>query len=134
MADLVIVNFSVRIGGITSIALSRMDTLGGLDKVRVCVAYDLGGKITKDFPASLEDLARAKPVYTELSGWRSDISHIRDYNDLPEAAKEYVEFIEAETGVKVGMIGVAPIGASVLYGINISYNLVLAFRESDIVK
>ena len=106
--DLVIINFSVRIGGITSIALSRMDTLGGLDPVKVCVGYEIDGKMTKNFPASLEELSRAKPVYKELSGWKSDISGIRRFEDLPEAAKEYVGFIESETGVSVGMIGVGP--------------------------
>jgi adenylosuccinate synthase len=106
--DLVIVNFSVRIGGITSIALSRMDTLGGIDRVKVCVGYEIDGKVTKNFPALLEDISRATPVYKELSGWRGDISRIRDYNELPAGAKEYVEFIENETGVSVGMIGVGP--------------------------
>lgn len=106
--DLVIVGFSVRVSGITSIALSRMDTLGGFDKVMVCTAYDIDGKITKDFPASLDDIAKAKPVYREFEGWSSDISHIRSYDELPKAAKEYIAFIEAETGARVGMIGVGP--------------------------
>ena len=106
--DLVIVDFSVRINGITTIALSRMDTLGGFDTVKVCVAYDIDGKVTKDFPASLDDLAKAKPVYKEFEGWSSDISHVRRFEDLPKAAQTYIEFIENETGVKAGMIGVGP--------------------------
>ena len=106
--DLVIVNFSVRINGITSIALSRMDTLGEIDKVKVCVGYDIDGKVIKNYPASLDDLEKAKPVYKEFEGWSGDISHVRDYNDLPAAAREYIEFIEKETGVSVGMIGVGP--------------------------
>jgi adenylosuccinate synthase len=106
--DLVIVEFSVRINGITSIALSRMDTLGGLDSVKVCVGYEIDGKITKNYPALLEDIARAKPVYKEMPGWRGDISDIRDYGNLPEGAKKYIEFIESETNVGVGMIGVGP--------------------------
>lgn len=106
--DLVIVGFSARINGITSIALSRMDTLGGLDTVKVCTAYDIGGKITKNFPASLDDIAKAKPVYREFEGWSGDISHVREYGDLPRAAREYIEFIENETGAGAGMIGVGP--------------------------
>ncbi|MDD5016612.1 MAG: adenylosuccinate synthase [Eubacteriales bacterium] len=106
--DLVIVGFAARIGGITSIALSRMDTLGELDRVKVCVGYDIDGKVTKNYPASLDDIASAKPVYKEFDGWSGDISHIREYNGLPQSAKEYVEFIESETGVGVGMIGVGP--------------------------
>lgn len=106
--DTVIVNFAVHTGGITSIALSRMDTLGGFDTVKVCTAYDIGGKITKDFPASLDDLAVAKPVYKEFKGWSSELSSIRRFEDLPEAAQNYIEFIETETGTPVSMIGVGP--------------------------
>ena len=106
--DLVIVNFAVRIGGITSIALSRMDTLGELPRVKVCVGYDIDGRIVGNYPASLEDIAKAKPVYEEFEGWSGDISHVREYKDLPEAARRYVEFIESQTGVSVGMIGVGP--------------------------
>ncbi len=106
--DLVIVGFSVRVSGITSIALSRMDTLGGFDKVKICTAYEIDGRITKDYPALLDDIAKAKPIYREFDGWSGDISHIRDYDELPKAAREYIEFIEAETGAAVGMIGVGP--------------------------
>ena len=106
--DLVIVNFSVRINGITSIALSRMDTLGEIDKVKVCIGYDIDGKVVKNYPASLDDLEKAKPVYKEFEGWSGDISNVRNYEDLPAAAREYIEFIEKETGVSVGMIGVGP--------------------------
>ena len=106
--DLVIVGFAVRINGITSIALSRVDTLGGLDKVKVCTGYEIDGKITKNYPASLDDIAKAKPVYKEFAGWNGDISDVREYGDLPKSAREYVEFIESETGVGVGMIGVGP--------------------------
>jgi adenylosuccinate synthase len=106
--DLVIVNFAVRIGGITSIALSRLDTLGEIARVKVCTGYEIGGRIVTNYPASLEDIARAVPVYEEFEGWSGDISHVREYRDLPKAARDYVEFIEAQTGVGVGMIGVGP--------------------------
>lgn len=106
--DLVIVDYAVRVGGITSIALSRMDTLGGFDTVRVCVAYEIDGKATGDFPASLDDLALARPVYRDFEGWSSDISHVRRFEDLPKAAQAYVAFIEESMGVPVSMIGVGP--------------------------
>ncbi len=106
--DLVIVGFAVRTGGITSMALSRMDTLGGFENVRVCTAYDIDGRITKDFPASLDCLALAKPVYKDFTGWSSDISSVRRFEDLPKAAQRYIEFIESEIGVPVSMIGVGP--------------------------
>lgn len=106
--DLVIVNFAVRLNGITSIALSRVDTLGEIAKVKICVGYDIDGKVVNNYPASLEELAKAKPVYREFDGWSGDISHVREYDELPKAAREYIEFIESETGVPVGMIGVGP--------------------------
>ena len=106
--DLVIVRFAVRISGITAIALSRMDTLGGFDKVRVCIGYKIGDRVVDNYPASLETLAKAEPIYREFEGWSGDLSDIREYGDLPDAAKKYVEFIEEETGVPVCMIGVGP--------------------------
>ncbi len=104
--DLVIVDFAAKTSGITGFALSRMDTLGGFSKVFVCTGYDIDGKIVNTYPASLETLAKAKPVYKEFEGWTSDLSHIRKYEDLPDAARKYVEFIEQHTGVPVKMIGV----------------------------
>ena len=95
--DLVIVDFAAKTSGITGFAVSRMDTLGGLDKVFVCIGYDIDGKIVNTYPASLETLAKAKPVYKEFEGWSSDLSHIRKYEILPAAAKTYIEFIEEQT-------------------------------------
>ena len=85
-----------------------MDTLGELPRVKVCVGYEIDGRVVNNYPASLDEIAKAKPVYEEFEGWSGDISHVRDYKDLPEAARRYVEFIEANTGVRVGMIGVGP--------------------------
>ena len=106
--DLVIVKFAARINGITTLAVSRMDTLGGFEKVKVCTGYELNGQITDNYPASLTDLAKYKPVYTEFDGWPTDISHIRNFDDLPGNAKKYIAFIEKITNVSVGMIGVGP--------------------------
>lgn len=106
--DLVIVKFAARTSGITSFALSRMDTLGGMDKVKVCIGYEIDGKVVDNYPASLAELGKAKPVYREFAGWSDELSHIRRYEDLPKEAKDYVEFIEEHTGVPVAMIGVGP--------------------------
>ena len=104
--DGVILRYAVRVNGITGLCLTRLDTLGGFDKVKVCTAYDMAGRTVADFPARLSDLGRCAPVYTELAGWSSDISHIRDYGDLPAEAKEYIAFIEEMTGVPVDMVSV----------------------------
>ena len=106
--DLVIINYSKRINGLTSIALSRMDTLGGIGDVKVCVAYDIDGNITKDYPTTVIDIEKAKPVYETFAGWDENLSHIREYDDLPKEAKRYIEFIEEYTGIPVDMIGVGP--------------------------
>lgn len=106
--DLVILRFAVRVGGIDSLAVTRMDTLGGFDKVQVCEAYMIDGKRVENYPASLETLAKAQPVYCEFEGWPDDISHIRRFEDLPAAARKYISFIETVCGVPVTMIGVGP--------------------------
>ena len=106
--DLVILRFAARISGITDFAVSRMDTLGGFDKVKVCVAYECDGKRYDNYPASLTELSKMKPVYEELPGWSSDISNVRRFEDLPEGAQNYIRFIEKQTGVPVAMIGVGP--------------------------
>ena len=106
--DLVILRFAVRVSGITAWALSRMDTLGGFDTVKVCVGYEKNGEIIDNYPASLSELAQCKPVYREMKGWTDQLSHVRRYEDLPQAARDYVELIEQGTGVPVAMIGVGP--------------------------
>lgn len=106
--DLVILRFAARIGGITDFAVSRMDTLGGFDTVKVCVGYELDGKRYDNYPASLKLLSRMKPIYREFPGWQSDLSAARKFEDLPENAQAYIRFIEEQTGIPVAMIGVGP--------------------------
>lgn len=104
--DGVILRYSVRVNGITGLALTRLDTLGGFDKVQVCTAYDKEGQTITDFPARLADLGKCTPVYTELPGWSPDIRHVRQYDDLPLEAQHYIEFIEAMTSIPVDMVSV----------------------------
>jgi len=106
--DLVIIDFAARINGITSIALSRMDTLGGVDKVKVCVGYEYEGKEIRNYPASLSEIEKCKPIYKEFEGWDDNLSHIRKFEDLPKAAQEYIEFIENFLDIPVDMVGVGP--------------------------
>ena len=104
--DAVILNYAVRVNGTTHIAVSRMDTLGGLGPVKICVGYKKGGRVITDFPARLSDLDGCTPVYEELEGWSDDINDIRDFDKLPEAAKAYIRRIEELTGTPVALIGV----------------------------
>ena len=106
--DLVVVKHSALISGMDKIALTRMDTLAGVDKIKVCVAYELDGEIIDHYPADLTVLERCEPVYKEFDGWTDDISKVREYKDLPESARKYIETIEEITGAKISMIGVGP--------------------------
>ena len=106
--DLVILRFAARVNGLTFLAVNKLDTLTGIDKIKVCVGYYKGGSIIRDFPVDISELGDCKPVYEELDGWSEDISGVTRYEDLPLATKKYIEFIEENVGVKVAMVGVGP--------------------------
>lgn len=106
--DAVIVKYAVRVNGLTSLVLNKIDPLGGLDKLKICVAYKKDGEITYDFPPTLEELAKCEPVYEEMDGWTEDISDIRDFDKLPENCRKYIERIEEVCDVKISSIGVGP--------------------------
>ena len=105
--DTVASRYGCIVQGATEVTLSLLDVLGYLDKIPVCTAYEIDGKITKDFPVT-HLLNKAKPVYTYLDGWKCDISGIKNYDELPENAKKYVEFIEKELGYPIKMISNGP--------------------------
>lgn len=103
--DLVTVNYAVMLNGVNYLNLNHLDTIGKLDKIKVCVAYDVNGEITKDFSTNEEFLKAAKPVYEEFEGNFGDISKCKTFEELPEAAQKYVKFIEDYTGTTVALIG-----------------------------
>ncbi len=105
--DAVASRYGCRIQGATEAALTVLDVLGYLDEIPVCVAYDIDGEITKDFPVTSK-LEKAKPVYEYLPGWKCDIRGISDYNELPENCRKYIEFIENELAVPITMISNGP--------------------------
>ena len=105
--DAVATRYGCMIQGTTDVVMSMVDVLGYLDKIPVCTAYEIDGKIVKDFPTTLS-LNKAKPIYEYLDGWKCDISNIKKYEDLPENAKKYIEFIEKEIGYPITMIGTGP--------------------------
>lgn len=106
--DLVILKTAARVSGLTSFGVTKIDTLAGLEKLKVCVGYKLDGKVIDYFPASLEDLAECEPVYEEFDGWDDSINDARNYEELPENAKIYLKKIEEFTGVKISIISVGP--------------------------
>ena len=88
-------------------ALTAVDCLGYLDEIKVCTGYEVDGKVTRDFPVT-PLLERAKPVYTTLPGWKSDIRGETDYSRLPAEAKGYVDFLEQEIGVPITLVSTGP--------------------------
>ncbi len=106
--DLVIVKTAARVSGLTSLVVTKIDTLAGLEKLKVCIGYKLNGEIIDYFPASLEDLAKCEPVYEEFDGWGEDVANARSYEELPENAKVYLNRIADITGTKICIVGVGP--------------------------
>ncbi|MCI1994730.1 MAG: adenylosuccinate synthase [Clostridium luticellarii] len=106
--DLVILKSSARLSGLTSFAITKIDTLAGLEKVKVCTGYKLNGKVIDYVPASLEDLAKCEPVYEEFQGWSKSIENARTYDELPGSAKKYLRKIEEFTDTKISIVSVGP--------------------------
>ena len=105
--DIVATRYGVRCQGATNIALTKMDVMGYMDKIPVCVQYEVNGKKTDEFPFPCL-LSEAKPVIEYLEGWKCDISGIRSWDDLPEAARRYVEYVEEKIGCHIGYVSVGP--------------------------
>lgn len=106
--DAVILKFAVRVNSLTSIVLTKLDTLTGMDKIKLCVGYKYKGKIIEDFPAELNVLGECEPVYEEFEGWKEDISKARNFDELPQKAKKYVNRIEELCEVPIGIVSVGP--------------------------
>ncbi len=105
--DAVASRYGCRIQGSTEVALTVLDVLGYLDELQVCVGYEIDGKVTRDFPTTVE-LNRAKPVYKSLPGWKCEIRGIKNYEDLPENCRNYIEFIEKEIETPISMVSNGP--------------------------
>ncbi len=106
--DLPLVKYSVRVNGITNIALTKLDVLTGLDPVNLCVAYENQGKIVGSVPAKLSTLNSCTPVYEEMDGWDEDISGARTFDELPSNTRAYIKRIEEFIEVPVSIISVGP--------------------------
>lgn len=102
--DLVGLKHSVRVNGFTGIAITKLDILDGIDKLKVCVAYKYENTFIEEFPKELEILQKCEPIYEELPGWKESTSGIKDFDKLPDNAKRYLNFIEKSLKVKIQMI------------------------------
>jgi len=106
--DAVAAGYGARISGVDSLSVMLLDVLSQLDEVNVCTAYEIDGERTTDFPSHVEELARARPVYRTLPGWKSDISHVRRLADFPKPARAYLDTLAELIGKPVEIVSIGP--------------------------
>ena len=106
--DMVSTKYTAALDGVTQLALTKLDVLSSVEEIQVCVGYEIDGERIEGYPMSQADLRRVAPVYKSFPGWGGDISHCRMRGDLPEEAREFVEFVESEAGAPLCMISVGP--------------------------
>lgn len=104
--DAVMLRYAVRINGLTSLALMHLDTLAGLDRVKICTAYEVDGKRLQHFPSNLKVLSQCKPVLEELDGWSGDLSGAKSLDELPVNARRYIDRISELVGVPVTIVSI----------------------------
>lgn len=100
--------YAAEINGFTTIALTKLDVLDALDKIKVCIGYRLDGRELDSFPAVAQDLRRVEPIYTTLPGWQTSTLGVTNWEELPERARQYIAFLEDEVGVPIGLISTGP--------------------------
>jgi adenylosuccinate synthase len=112
--DLVIGRYAARVNGLTQIAITKMDVLDSLDEIKICTAYEYEDKVIHEFPASIDILRNCRPVYHTLPGWKTTTSDITAYEELPENARKYIQYLEKQIGVRVSMISVGPMRKKII--------------------
>ncbi len=106
--DAVMVRYAVRVNGLTGLAMTLLDVLDALESIKVCVAYEYKGERLEHFPTDLETLKECRPIYVELPGWQTDISEIKELQDLPNEAQNYLVFLEEQVGCPIQIVSVGP--------------------------
>ena len=106
--DLVAARYSTRINGVTTIALTKLDVLDTQDEIKVCTGYRHKGEVLENYPASLDTLEEAEPVYKVLKGWKSDTVGVTEFEQLPQEARDYVAYVEQELEAPIGVISTGP--------------------------
>lgn len=106
--DACLVKYSSMINDTTYAALTKLDVLSSFDKINVCVGYEFEGKLLSTFPTNIEKLNMVKPIYETVEGWNEDIADCRSYAELPEATKNYLNFISEKSETKFGIVSVGP--------------------------
>jgi adenylosuccinate synthase len=106
--DAVMLRHAARLNSLTEVAITKLDILDTLDTVKVCVAYEVDGKRTTSLPYHQSDLHKAVPVYEELPGWKTDLTAVTERHQLPQAAADYLTFLEEQVGVPIRLVGTGP--------------------------
>jgi len=106
--DAPVVRYAGRLNGLSALALTKLDVLTGLPRLKVCVAYEVEGVRRDEVPLSLAEFEGAKPVYEELEGWKEDVTQARELGDLPKPAQRYVRMLEEVSGIEISLVSVGP--------------------------
>jgi adenylosuccinate synthase len=106
--DGVLLREAVTVNGLTDLAINKLDILSGFEELKICTAYDIDGKVTEDFPMTLAEAERAKPIYETLPGWSEDVSGLTSLEEFPDNARRYIERIEAIAEVPAALLSVGP--------------------------
>jgi adenylosuccinate synthase len=106
--DAIIARYATRVNGVTDFFLTKLDVLSGLERIPVCVAYEVDGVRHDEIPMTQTDFHHAKPIYEELPGWQEDITEAKSFDDLPKNAQDYVRALEELSGAQISAIGVGP--------------------------
>jgi len=106
--DATIVKYAQRVNGLTSIAVTKLDVLDGLDTIKLCTGYKYKDEVLKEFPTDQKVLAECEPIYEEFAGWEEDTSQMKEYDELPENAKKYLDRISELVGAEVSILSVGP--------------------------
>jgi len=104
--DLVALKYAIMLNGVTQLIMTKADVLDAFETIRVATAYKSGDKLFTDFPYEIDE--NTKPVYTDLPGWKTNLTNVRNQNQFPKALKEYILFLEKELGVPVTYVSVGP--------------------------
>ncbi|NJB82281.1 adenylosuccinate synthase [Wenyingzhuangia aestuarii] len=105
--DMVALKYACQVNGVTQLNMMKADVLSGFDTLKVCTAYEYKGEVISHFPYNIEP-ENVKPIYTELKGWKEDLTGMTSEGELPQALNDYIAFIEKETGIKITIVSVGP--------------------------
>jgi adenylosuccinate synthase len=106
--DMVLIHYAVMINGADELAITNLDGLDGLDSIKICTGYRLGGEIIHYPPATISDIERCEPIYEEHQGWKQDLSGVTRYVDLPDLAKAYLDRLSELAGARISLVGIGP--------------------------